>query len=117
MGQFCRDSGDIAEIRRLELGRHPGGGHLETTNVVRYGSLTWLLESGVLPRLGDSVGEVGYDVSMGEITDVGKNGEMRPTSVMAYRNCAHCGNGCLLLRVIRRCEVPRGALKAARRYD
>ena len=44
LGQFCRPSGDIAEIRRLALVRHPGGGIIwKHPAILRYGPVWRLL--------------------------------------------------------------------------
>ena len=68
LGQFCRPSDDIAEIRRLALNRLPDGGliwqHPLSFNMISSRGY-WRLN--IIPRLEASVEKVGYGIALQKI--------------------------------------------------
>ena len=73
LGQFCRPDGDIAEIRRLALNRHPDGG-LIWQNPLSFNMLSsrgyW--RRNITHRLEAGVGKVGYGVALQKIIGPGR---------------------------------------------
>ena len=76
LGQFCRPSDDIVEIRRLALARHPSGGiiwkHPLSFNMA---SSRGYWRRNLLPRLEAGVEKVGYSVALEKIVGVKKAGK------------------------------------------
>ena len=73
IGQFCRPSGDIVEIRRLSLNKHPDGGIIwrpPLSFCMKSSRGYW--RSNIIPRLDDGVVRQGYALALEKIAGKAK---------------------------------------------
>ena len=79
LGQFCRASGDIAEIRRLALAKNPQGGIIWkpplSSNMI---SSRGYWRRNVLPRLEAGVEKVGYGLALEKMVGTTKKTGRKP---------------------------------------